>query len=95
MSLFKTLFPSQQDQQIAQAKAQLKRDEADTFTKLRLQGLERSLSAMHKTQAKCVLNAFKSLLQLNAEGEHSLYINNVFYKVVFKNGALVSIDESV
>ncbi len=95
MSLFKNLFPSQQDQQIAQAKAQLKRDEADTFAKLRLQGLERSLGAMGKTQSKCILNAFKSLLELNAEGEHSLYINNVFYKVVFKNGALVSINERV
>ena len=95
MSLFNILFPSQQDQQIAQSKAQLKRDETDTFTKLRLQSLERSLSVMSKTQSKCVLNAFKSLLKLNAEGEHRLYINNVFYKVVFKNGALVSIEESV
>lgn len=93
MSLFKKLFPSQQNQQIAQAKVQLQQDETNTFTKLRLQGLERTLKAMDKTQAQCVLNAFKSLLQLKAEGEHMLYINNVYYKVTFKNGALAAIDE--
>lgn len=93
MSLFKKLFPNQQDQQIAQAKAQLAQDETNTFTKLRLQGLERALRGVDRLQAKSVLNAFKGLLQLKAEGEHMLYINNVYYKVTFKNGALAAIDE--
>lgn len=94
MDILKNLFTSKQDQQIAQARAQLAQDEADTFTRLRLQGLERALRGVDRLQAKSVLNAFKSLLQLNAEGDHMLYINNIHYKVTFKNGALTAIEEA-
>jgi hypothetical protein len=93
MDILKNLFTSKQDQQIVQARAQLAQDEAGTFTRLRLQGLERALRGMDKLQAKSVLNAFKSLLQLKAEGEHMLYINNIHYQVTFKNGALIAIEE--
>lgn len=95
MDILKNLFTSKQDQQIAQAKEQLAQDEANTFTKLRLQGLERALRGVDRLQAKSVLNAFKSLLQLNAEGDHMLYINNIHYQVTFKNGALVAIKEII
>lgn len=93
MSIFKTLFPNKHDQQIAQAKAELTASEKETFLKLGLKGLEHTLNTMGQAQSKSVLNSFKSLLKLDVSGEHKLYINNVFYKVVFNNGALVSIDE--